>query len=195
MEEYKKIEIYPDVKRTSNLKGLIEIYDSKQFTDWYFGFIEEFDLSSYQCIKSEENNSKEIISSYSDNYVKEGNNDPDWIKDVFDSTIKVNEGTTYSIYLRKLVSKDFIDNFFNKLKEFYHSNGNDINLSLDEFFEESDIELWGLTSYEDLIDNMGGDSSDYEVIHDSTDIDEEYNLIKWFSYEQLMDGEFFVGYD
>ena len=195
MGDYKKIEIYPDVKRTSNIKKLIEIYDSKQFTDWYFGYFFEHEDSSYQCIKSDNNNSKEKISSYSDKYLKEGNHEPEWIKESFDETIRVHEGIIFDISLIKLTTKGFIDDFFLKLKEYYLNNENNEELSIMEFFDDSDIEMWSYDCYENIIEELGGDSSDFEVIHDSIDIDEEHNLIKWFSYELITTDEFFIGYD
>jgi hypothetical protein len=194
MNSYKKISDYKDVNQLQNIKMLIDVYDAKKFSNLYFGYLEEYEGSFFQCVKSEKNNSTEKISSYNDEYVLEGNHEPDWIKQSFDETVEVHEGDTYSVSLRKLISTDFVDDFIAKVKNYYSSNGNNDDLTIQDFFDDSGIDYWGLTSYEDIIDELDGNDNDYEEIHDGTDIDENDNLIRWFSYVQSGNEYFFIGY-
>ena len=60
--------------------------------------------------------------------------------------------------------------------------------------EKLNINMGSVETYLDFVENLGGDSDDYEVMYDETDIDEHGNLIKWFSYGQLDEEDLLFGY-
>ena len=197
MEKYRKIRSFKDIKFVELLGEMIDVYDNNPNVEWFFGYKFKYRWSCFQCIKSDENKSTIKISEYNeDEHVRDGNYDPEYVEEMFDETTEVYDGWSYSIWLSKIISKEFISSFFGKIKDHYNSyKGSDIKYeSINEFMEKLNINMGSVETYLDFVENLGGDSDDYEVMYDETDIDEHGNLIKWFSYGQLDEEDLLFGY-
>ena len=69
-------------------------------------------------VKSDENKSTVKISEYDeDEHVRDGNYDPDYIEEMFDETNEVHDEWSYSIWLSKINSIEFLQNLVKKYDE------------------------------------------------------------------------------
>ena len=117
-----------------DLDKILNLDFEKENIELYFGYKYEHRGSVFQCVKSENNKSTDIISEYNeDEHVVDGM-DSEYIKEVFDETNEVHDGWSYSVWLCKINSKEFKTKFKNKIQEWSDSK-NDEYFYLSEFLE------------------------------------------------------------
>jgi antitoxin component YwqK of YwqJK toxin-antitoxin module len=198
--KYKKIDTIFDYNDITffqdDLKEIIDLDFEKNDIELYLGYKYEHRWSVFQCIKSEENKSTKKISKYDeDEHVRDGKYDPEYVKESFDETNEVHDGYSYSVWLSKINSNEFITNFQEKIKSLKdHPDWKD-----EESFYFSEFIEWiehhdNCPVLDDLYDNMGGNRNDLTSVLDEVDIDDEGNLISWYSYGQLDTEYFQIGY-
>ena len=107
---YKKIKHYSEIKIVDLLHDIIELHENEFNIEWYFGFKQKFEFSSFN------ENYKEILKQ------TEYTPSEDKMRKKFDETTKVYFGElAYKICLSKITSLKFIENFMNRLKEYFES--------------------------------------------------------------------------
>ena len=198
---YKKIKHYSEIKIVDLLHEIIELHENEFNIEWYFGFKQKFEYSTFQCIKSNENNSTKKISSFNENYKEilrhtEYTPSEDKMRKKFDETTKVYFGElSYKICLSKITSLKFIENFMNRLKEYYNSTteSQKKDLILNDFFVES---IFSYELYLSFIQDFGGTKNDYKPLLHEIPCDSNKNLILWYGCigTDYDDDEFFIGY-
>ena len=162
----------------------------------YFCGINEYKSSFFQCKKSEQNTSKEIISEWDELIEDEIENcgwfDLDQIKEKFDKTNELHEDWYDQITLSKTTSKNFIKKFIVDLNEW---SKKDIT-TIEGVMEEIGYEPLGNDGYdqiEEFYNSLGGDT-ELEWIFDEVNIDKKRNLIDWCSNVYLSSGYIQIGY-
>ena len=188
-EKYKKIQGYLNVHFVNDLSEILELDFDNNDIELFFGFKSVYEGSCYQCIKHENNTKSEKISTF---------NEGEHIRDVsefdveeeFDETCEVFDGRSYSVWLKKIKSREFIVSFMKKIRDYCSKNDGDIS----DFLLENNCEVMGSDDLEEVYIKLGGNPEDYETIFDDMDIDDKGNLINWFSYNQIEEEYFQIGY-
>lgn len=188
-EKYKKIQGYLNIHFVDDLSEILELDFDNNDIELFFGFKSVYEGSCYQCIKHETNTKSEKISTF---------NEGEHIRDVsefdveeeFDETCEVFDGRSYSVWLKKIKSREFIVNFMKKIRDYCSKNDGDIS----DFLLENNCEVMGSDDLEEIYIKLGGNPEDYETIFDDMDIDDKGNLINWFSYNQIEEEYFQIGY-
>ena len=161
--------------------------------DFFLQYKYEHRWSCFQCEKSDENKSTEKISEYDeDEHVRDGNYDPEYVEDMFDETNEVYDEWSYSIWLSKINSSEFLQKLVKKLDECQRELDEDF--SFQEFIEWTEYDDFGVHTKEGFYEHLGGNLCDLEEIYDELDIDEKGNLIDWYSYGQLDEEYLELGY-
>ena len=158
--------------------------------DFFLQYKYEHRGSCFQCEKSDENKSTEKISEYNEyEHVRDGNYDPDYVEEMFDETNEVHDEWSYSIWLCKINSIEFLQKLVKKYDECLSKLEFNTKLSFKEFMELTEYEDFGVHTKEDFYEHLGGNLDDLEEIYYDIDIDEKGNLIEWYTYS-LLDEEY-----
>lgn len=169
---------------------------------FYLHFKTEYKGCSYQCMKSDENKTTEKISEFNeDEHVRMGDLDIEgggFYRDDFDETNEVHDGRVNVISLTQINSIDFIKRMFNKIKECQSELGE--NISFTEFYnwieldEDNYIRMELDERFNDFIEKLNGNNENFNLIYDEIEIDENENLIDWFSYDMFDEENLEIGY-
>lgn len=169
---------------------------------FYLHFKTEYSGCSFQCVKSDENNTTDKISKFDkDKHVRMGDLDyggDGFYRDKFDETNEVHDGRVNVISLTQINSIDFIKRMFNKIKECQSELGE--NISFTDFYNwiELDEDVYMRNElderFNDFIEKLNGDNENFNLICDEIEIDENENLIDWFSYDMFDEEDLEIGY-
>jgi len=169
---------------------------------FYLHFKTEYKGCSYQCMKSDENKTTEKISEFNeDEHVRMGDLDIEgggFYRDDFDETNEVHDGRVNVISLTQINSIDFIKRMFNKIKECQSELGE--NISFTEFYnwieldEDNYIRMELDERFNDFIEKLNGNNENFNLIYDEIEIDENENLIDWFSYDMFDEENLEIGF-
>tara|TARA_B100001778_G_scaffold314265_1_gene299366 strand:+ start:447 stop:1049 length:603 start_codon:yes stop_codon:yes gene_type:complete len=171
----------------------IKDLDLKEY-DFFLEYKYEHRWSCFQCKKSDDNISTDKISEYDeDEHVRDGRYDPEYVEEMFDETNEVHDGWSYSIWLSKINSSEFLQNLVKKVDECQSDLGEE-DFTFQEFIEWTEYDDYGVHSKEDFYEHLGGNLNDLECLEDELDIDEKGNLIDWYSYGQLDEEYLQLGY-
>ena len=152
----------------------IKDLDLKEY-DFFLEYKYEHRWSCFQCKKSHDNISTDKISEYDeDEHVRDGNDDPEYVEEMFDETNEVHDGWSYSIWLSKINSSEFLQNLVKKVDECQRDLGEE-DFSFQEFIEWTEYDDYGVHSKEDFYEHLGGNLNDLECLEDELDIDEKGN--------------------
>ena len=148
-------------------------------------------------MKSDTNNSNDKISKYNeDEHVREGNWDPDGIEEMFDKTNEVHENDFRFMWVHKINSKNFNVNFNEKVKRYIKET--DGYRSLTEFCEwlDEDVEILMncQESIEPFMELFELKDKDVKTIIDDKEVDHEYNILNWGSWEEINEHGFSIHY-
>jgi len=169
----------------------------------FLKYKEEYSGCIWQCKRSDNNKNNDVNSKWSEDYLLESLHDP---KSDFDESVNVyespNNGACSALLLAKITSKDFIQKLKSKLSDYsmyyYSHNEGDYfddfstwlhnqSVNSDEYYPFFN---WDIESF---IRAVGGSEEDkLEIFEDY--IDENGNLILWFSFYQLELENFEIGY-
>ncbi|MDC1433956.1 hypothetical protein N8147_00220 [Flavobacteriaceae bacterium] len=203
MKKYKNINDSFDYKGITfinshdELSSILDL-DTEKY-QFYLHFKTEYRGCSYQCMKSDENKTTEKISEFNeDEHVRM--NDLDYFdRDKFDETNEVHDGRVNVISLTQINSIDFIKRMFNKIKECQSELGE--NVSFIEFYnwikldeDDSYEEMVMDERFNDFIEKLNGDKEDFSEILWERRIDEDENLIDWFSYDMFDEVNLEIGF-
>ena len=111
---------------------------------------------------------------------------------MFDETNEVHDEWSYSIWLSKINSSEFLQKLVKKLDECQRELDEDF--SFQEFIEWTEYDDFGVHTKEGFYEYLGGNLCDLEEIYDELDIDAKGNLIDWYSYGQLDEEYLELGY-
>jgi len=138
----------------------------------------------YQLNDNESTIKSQIKSEWSDDYVRDGMDDEETIKNDFNEFSEVYEDEFLTIWVDKIVSKDFEKILNDKLNEFKKSDSYGSYNYFDDFMnwlsdDNRDYTLEDLWNFEDLFNE--GDVL-LKTIVDEVDVDYTHNIIKWGSW-------------
>ena len=138
----------------------------------------------YQLNDNESTIKSQIKSEWSDDYVRDGMDDEETIKNDFNEFSEVYEDEFLTIWVDKIVSKDFEKILNDKLNEFKKSDSYGSYNFFDDFMnwlsdDNRDYTLEDLWNFEDLF-NEG--EVLLKTIVDEVDVDYTHNIIKWGSW-------------
>ena len=169
---------------------------------FFLQFKSEYRNTYFQCIKSEENNNTDKISEFNaKEHVREGNyyiEGVEYYQEKFDETNEVNWGRSNIMSLAQINSIDLTKKLFDKIKEC--QNELEESVSFAEFYdwielEESNYNQGELDErFSDFIEKLNGNNENFEVAYDEIKIDEDENLIHWFSYDEFDEEYLQLGY-
>ena len=169
----------------------------------FLKYKEEYSGCIWQCKRSDNNKNNDVNSKWSDDYLLESLHDP---KSDFDESVNVyespNNGACSALLLAKITSKDFIKKLKSKLSDYsmyyYSHNEGDYFDDFSTWLHNQSVNPneyypffnWDIESF---IRAVGGSEEDrLEIFEDY--IDENGNLILWFSFYQLELENFEIGY-
>lgn len=109
-----------------------------------------------------------------------------------DKAKEFSEETTYTVWLRKINSQEFLQNFINKVKEIQSERDDDLYFF--EFLEETGYDYMGAGELDQFYRFLGGKRTDLEVLYNEQNLDGAGNYIDLIDYEQLDREELLIGY-
>ena len=107
-------------------------------------------------------------------------------------TKEFSEETTYTVWLRKINSPEFLQNFINKVIELQSEKDDDLYFY--EFLEVTGYDYMGAGELDQFYRFLGGKRSDLEVLYNEQNLDGAGNYINLIDYEQLDSEELLIGY-
>ena len=206
MKKYKNINDSCDYKGITFINPHDELspifdLDTEKY-QFYLHFKTEYRGCSYQCVKSDENKTTDIITKFNkDEHVRMGDLDyggDGFYRHKFDETNEVHFGRVNVISLSQINSISFIERLFNKIKECQSELGE--NISFTEFYNwiELDEDVYNRNElderFNDFIEKLNGNNENFNLIYDEIEIDEEENFIDWFSYDMFDEENLEIGY-
>lgn len=107
-------------------------------------------------------------------------------------TNEFSEETTYTVWLRKINSPEFLQNFIKKVLEIQSEKDDDLYFY--EFLEVTGYDYIGAGELDQFYRFLGGKRSDLEVLYNEQNLDGAGNYIDLIDYEQLDCEELLIGY-
>ena len=172
MRAHKNINDRVDYDNIIYLEDLSKIKDL-EITDYDF-FLEyryENYWSTYRLIESEESNQTNSAVNQTNEFSGE---------------------TTYTVWLRKINSPEFLESIKNKVIEFQSEQEGETWLY--EFLEWTGYDEIGVGELDEFYFSFGGKKADLEVLYNEQDLDGAGNYINLMDYEQLDNEELLIGY-
>lgn len=172
MRAYKNINDRVDYDNIIYLEDLSKIKDL-EITDYDF-FLEyryENYWSTYRLIESEESNQT---------------------NSTVDKTNEFSGETTYTVWLRKINSPEFLESIKNKVTELQSEQEEEVWLH--EFLEVMRYDYMGVGELDEFYFSFGGKRADLEVLYNEQNLDGAGNYINLMDYEQLDREELRIGY-
>jgi len=172
MRTIKNINDRVDYDNIIYLEDLSKIIDL-EITDYDF-FLEyryENYWSTYRLIESEESNQTNSAVNKSNEFSGK---------------------TTYTVWLRKINSPEFLQNFINKVTELQSEPEEEVWLY--EFLEVMRYDSMGVGELDEFYFSFGGKKADLEVLYNEQDLDRAGNYINLIDYEQLDREDLRIGY-
>jgi len=129
-------------------------------------------------------NESTIKSEWSDDYVRDGMDDEEFIRNNFNEFSEVFEDNFVTIWVDKIISKDFNKIFNDKLNEFKESDSYESYSIFNDFMEWlTDFNLqYNQDDFFDFKDYFNEDEVLLENIIDEVNVDFTHNVIKWGSW-------------
>lgn len=191
---YEKIDTLYDYNNINFVNKPIDILNlDVENLELYISYKYVHSGSVFQCKKSEENEEAEKISVFNElEHIRENSTGQE--EENFDETNQVFDGYSYSIWLSKVKSTEFGRLLKDKVQEWVDSVEGAEYLSYQDFMLWAGYDEWGVHIMEGFFKEIGGDVNDLEMILDEVNIDEKNNLIKWYSYDQLENEYYQIGY-
>ena len=185
MEQFKNIKEF--LSEFSELKEL-EIDEKVDFGNENIEYYVVYEYHRYRGVfqlnDNESNKNSQIKSKWSDDYLRDGGDDEEFIRNNFDEYLEVFEDDFFTIFVNKIISKNFNKILNDKLDEFKKSDSYD---SFSLFYDFCDwLDDYGMCSSKEDFDSFTDIISEDEIsvknIVDEVNIDNKYNIIKWGSW-------------
>ena len=139
----------------------------------------------YQLNNNESTIKSQIKSEWSDDYVRDGMDDEETIKNNFNEFSEVIEEDFVTIFVDKIVSKDFEKILNDKLNEFKKSDSYGSYNYFDDFMNwlSDDNRYYSVEDLWNFKDLFNEGEVLLKTIVDEVDVDLNYNIIKWGSWD------------
>ena len=178
-----------DIKKFLNEFKELEIDDKVDFGNENIEYYVVYEYHRYRGVfqlnDNESNKNSQIKSKWSDDYVRDGMDDEEFIRNNFDEYLEVIEDDFFTIFVNKIISKDFNKIFSDKLNEFKESGSYETYSIFNDFMEWlTDYNMcYSIEDFDGFTDIISEDEILVKNIVDEVNIDNKYNIIKWGSWD------------
>jgi len=157
---------------------------SKNNIEYYFLFEHIREYGTYQLVKSDEHTNSDIISEWSDDFIKDGNDDSE-LKKNFDETNEIYHDDFRTICIFKIRSEKFNIIFNNKLNEYKKDEYYDEYSGFRDFCDWLTDDCFNICpegSVTHFINSLTEDEIKIETLVDEEEVDFKNNILEWGSW-------------